>query len=431
LYGIHLFSFMLVSTLKDLKKAEYRRLIDRGKADFEAAIPRVEPILEAVKREGDRALRRSTKKFDGADIRDFRVTEEEFRAVRKEVGPEVKRALKTARKNIAEFHRAQMPKAWSFRKGGATLGQLPRPLERVGCYVPGGRAVYPSTVLMTVVPAKVAGVKEVACVTPPTKEGGANPYTLVAAEIAGTKEVYKLGGAQAIAALAYGTETIPKVEKIVGPGNVFVAAAKWLLKGEVAVDNPAGPSEVLIIADSTAKADFIAHDMAAQAEHDPLAKSVLVTTSRALAGQVEETLEELRFKREETRRSLDANSAILVAKNMAEAVEFSNRYAPEHLQIMTKDPRKVLRGIKSAGSVFLGDYTPVALGDYASGTNHVLPTGGFARVYSGLGTYDFLKFVTYQQFSRKALESLAPTVITLAEAEGLVEHAESVRKRLE
>jgi histidinol dehydrogenase len=422
---------MKFSTLADLSKRQYYYLINRGKADFEAAIPRVEPILEAVKKEGDRALRKFTKRFDGVDIKNFNVSEDEFKEARKAVPPDVKRALRTAKKNITKFHRAQMPKAWSFRKGGATLGQVVRPLRRVGCYVPGGRAVYPSTVLMTVVPAKVAGVKEIACVTPPNEDGSANPYTLVAAEIAGTKEVYKLGGAQAIAALAYGTRTIPKVERIVGPGNVYVAAAKWLLKGEVAVDNPAGPSEVLIIADSTAKARFIAHDMAAQAEHDPMAKSVLVTTSRALAGQVERALARLRFTREETRKSLDANAAILLAKNMAEAVEFSNSYAPEHLQIMTKDPRKVLRGIKSAGSVFLGGYTPVALGDYASGTNHVLPTGGFARIYSGLGTHDFLKFVTYQEFSKKALKDIAPTVITLAKAEGLVEHAESVRKRLE
>jgi len=274
-------------------------------------------------------------------------------------------------------------------------------------------------------------VGHVVCVTPPNSDGFVNDYTLVACLISGAKEVYKVGGAQAIAALAYGTESISSVEKIVGPGNVFVTAAKKLVFGDVAIDNPAGPSEVLIIADETSNPEFIAADMIAQAEHDVNACSVLVTMSQKVADGVKNILEASEFKRVETKKALEENGAIVLVDNIDEAVEFSNNYAPEHLQIVTSDDEGVLKGIRNAGSIFLGSFTPVACGDYASGTNHVLPTMGYAKVYSGLSVYDFLKLISVQSLNKGALEGLSDVIIALAEAEGLVAHADSVRKRVE
>lgn len=422
---------MLLRRLRELKEGERRRLLERSGAEVSRVYPQVEEIVERVRREGDRALRRYTRKFDGVEVEDLRVREEEFARALETADPKVLDALKKAHDNIKAFHRRQMRAGWSYRAKGVRLGQVARPIGRVGCYVPGGRAAYPSTVLMTVTPARVAGVKRIVCTTPPTRDGGANAYTLAACRVAGVREVYKVGGAQAIAALAYGTETVPKVEKIVGPGNVYVTAAKRAVSGAVAIDNPAGPSEVLILADGTADPVHIALDMLAQAEHDPQASSVLVTTSAPLAAKVLERIGKETAARGEARKSLRERGAILIVSRLEEGIAFLNEYAPEHLQIMTRNPRQVLEKVENAGSVFLGRYTPVACGDYASGTNHVLPTGGAARAYSGLGVQDFLKSISFQEASREGLEVLAEIILPLAEVEGLYAHAESVRRRLE
>lgn len=405
----------MLFNLNELSKSEYDKIINRSKAKIKKVTPGVEKIVEDVRKRGDSALREYTKKFDRADISDFRVSNEEFKEARQSVGAEVVEALKNAKKNIEHFHKRQLKGGWSYKKGGAKLGQIVRPLESVGCYVPGGRASYPSTVLMATVPAMVAGVKRIAVTTPPQRDGKVNSAVLTACDIAGVDEVYRVGGAQAIAALAFGTDSIPKVHKIIGPGNVYVTAAKRLVSDEVAIDLPAGPSEVLIIADGSANPKFVALDLAAQAEHDPDACAVLVTTSKELATAV---------------KNKKINGTILVANSMEDAISFSNEYAPEHLQIMTENPGKVLKKIKNAGSVFLGNYTPVACGDYASGTNHILPTGGFARAYSGLGIFDFVKFISVQEFDKTALRRLSRTIIALAEAEGLEAHAKSVKGRI-
>lgn len=411
---------MKLLRLKELTEGERAALVDRS-SSLEEVYPLVRGILEDVRTQGDKALRYYSEKFDSATITDFLVSDEEFRTARK-AKPEVRKALGKAVDNIRAFHERQPRDDWSWEKPGITLGQVSSPIERVGCYIPGGRAAYPSTVLMTVIPAQVAGVREIACVTPPDSKGAANPLVLLACDLLGVREVYKVGGAQGIAALAYGTESIPRVDKIVGPGNVYVTAAKVLVSGRVAIDFPAGPSEVLILADETADPELIALDMLAQAEHDPLARSVLVTTSEELGTKVAENIRDKGIAEEPF--------TVLVTGTLKEAAAFSNTYAPEHLEICTSKPEEVLGKIKNAGSVFLGEYTPIALGDYASGTNHVLPTAGMARVYSGLGIRDFLKTTSYQKFSKKALKELAEVVTTLAELEGLKAHAESVRRRV-
>ena len=407
--------------LRELSREDIAELVDRSE-DLEEVYPVVRDIIEDVKSRGDEALRYYSKKFDDAVITDLRVRDEEFKEAVEDANSQVKKALMKAIENIRAFHVRQSRDAWTWEKPGVTLGQVSRPLGRVGCYIPGGRATYPSTVLMTVIPAQVAGVEEIVCVTPPDNKGMANPIVLLACDILGVREVYKVGGAQGIAALAYGTESIPGVDKIVGPGNVYVTAAKSLVSDRVAIDFPAGPSEVLIIADETANPRYIALDMLAQGEHDPRARCVLITTSQPLA---EEVMRELKAS------SSEEKAVILVTENVEEALDLANQYSPEHLEVLVKKPEALLEGIKNAGSIFLGEYTPVALGDYASGTNHVLPTGGMAKVYSGLSVRDFLKTMSYQKFDRDALKELADVVTTLAELEGLRAHAESVRKRIE
>ncbi|WP_456475002.1 histidinol dehydrogenase [Candidatus Pyrohabitans sp.] len=421
---------MLFSEIVRLTPAQKDRLLRRGRADLSKVEAKVARIIDEVRSQGDAALRELTRRFDGVDVEELRVSEEEIKEARRRVEGKLIEALELAKQNIAEFHQRQLREEWKYARDGITLGQIFRAITSVGCYVPGGRASYPSTVLMCALPAKVAGVRRVVVTTPPMKSGEVNPLTLAACSIAGVDEVYRVGGAQAIAALAYGTESIARVEKIIGPGNVYVTAAKRLVSAEVAIDMPAGPSEVLIIADDSADAYFIALDMLAQAEHDPLASSVLVTTSLELAGRVKEMLEELKPARAEAKQAIEANGAILVARDIDEAVEFANMFAPEHLQIVIRDDESVLRRINSAGSVFLGSYSPVACGDYASGTNHVLPTSGYARAYSGLNIYDFIKVISFQRLSREALERLAEAIVPLARAEGLEMHAKSVEERL-
>ncbi len=408
---------MLLSNLKELPSSDYDKIVNRRRPDMEDVARNVGKIVEDVMTRGDLALREYTQKFDGAEIKDFRVPEDEFKEARNAAKTGVLDALKVAKEHIEEFQRKQLKCEWSYEREGAEIGQVVRPIQSVGCYVPGGKAAYPSTVLMTVIPAIVAGVERIAVMSPPQSDGKVNGTILAACDVIGVTEVYCVGGAQAIAAFAFGTESIPKVDKIVGPGNVYVTAAKKAVSDTVAIDLPAGPSEVLIIADDSANPKFVAIDMLAQAEHDTDACAVLVTTSRDLADAV-------------GKETGDINGAILIADSMANAIDFSNAYAPEHLEIATKEPEKVLEKIKSAGSIFLGNYTPVACGDYASGTNHVLPTGGFARAYSGLSIFDFLKLISVQKFDKEALKKLSNTIITLAEAEGLKAHAESIRRRL-
>jgi len=418
-----------------LEDNNIKELLQRSQIDADSVIGIVTDIVNDVKNAGDEKIRQYTEKFDGVYLKDFLISQEELKESVKRIDKDLIHSLKKASSNIRKFHQAQLPHDWSMEvDNGVTAGQIIRPLERVGCYIPGGRAVYPSSILMTVIPAKVAGVNEIICCTPPGPDGKVEDIVLATAYLAGAHKVYRVGGAQAIAAMAYGTETIPAVDKIVGPGNIFVTAAKKMVYGQVDIDFPAGPSEVLIIADATGNPDYIALDLMAQAEHDPQAASVLVTTSPKLASAVNEKItEELpTMKRKEIiSDSLEENGSIIVVSTMDEAVSFSNEYAPEHLIIMTHDPEERVKGIKNAGSIFLGDLTPVAAGDYGSGTNHVLPTSFCARMYSGLSTESFLKKPTVQRLSREGLNSLKDVVIPLAEYEGLYAHAESFKRRLD
>jgi histidinol dehydrogenase len=417
---------MLTRPISHLSEQETARLLNRstGLSDVMAS---VNPILEDVRKNGDAALRKYTLQFDRANIKDIEVSHKEIHEALFSLDKNLISHLKKAALNIRAFHEAQVQKDWMREFApGIRLGQRITPLETVGAYVPGGRASYPSTALMTVIPAKVAGVREVIICTPPQPDGMVNPLTLAAAHIAGADRIFRVGGVQAIAAMAYGTETIPKVDKIVGPGNVYVTAAKMACG--TAIDFPAGPSEVLIIADGSARADFIASDMIAQAEHDPNAVSILVTSSEELAKKVELEIE-LQMKNEARldiiKKSLE-NAAILTG-SLDECIGFSNKFAPEHLEIMTE--QDILDKIKHAGSIFIGPYAPVSVGDYASGTNHVLPTAGYARTLSGLNTDHFVTKSSVQIVEKKGLEGIGETVIGLAEAEGLSAHANAVKIR--
>lgn len=411
------------------------KFLQRSQLDSSSIVDTVENIVNNVRDNGDEALRHYTEKFDKVDLKNFLIEEEDLKRSTQKIDPELLASLKKAASNIEKFHQAQLPTEWSMEVDeGINAGQIVRPLERVGCYIPGGRAIYPSSILMTVIPAKVAGVEEIICCTPPGPDGTVQDMVLAAAYLAGADKVYRVGGAQAIAAMAYGTETIPAVNKIVGPGNIFVTAAKKMVYGQVDIDFPAGPSEVLIIADESGNPEYIALDLLAQAEHDPQAASVLVTTSSELAtivkNKVEENLPHMKRKKI-IAESLEKNGKIIVVPTMDEAIRFSNEYAPEHLIIATREPEEVVKDIKNAGSIFLGNLTPVAAGDYGSGTNHVLPTSFCAKMYSGLSTESFLKKPTVQKLSEKGLNNLKDVVIPLAEYEGLYAHAESFKKRLE
>jgi len=412
---------------------ETKNSIKRSQIDIDNVMGTVNTITRDVKANGDKSVKYYTEKFDNVKLDNFRVSREQIENSYNNVDKKIIKSLKKAAQNIKKFHQSQIPDEWDMEVDkGIIAGQIIRPLEIVGCYIPGGRAIYPSTILMTIIPAKIAGVKKVICCTPPTPDGTVDDMVLVAADIAGSDDIYSVGGAQAVAAMAYGTSSIPKVDKIVGPGNIFVTAAKKLVYGDVDIDFPAGPSEVLIIADETGNADYIALDMLAQSEHDPNSASVLVTTSEDLALKVNEkiSIEIQNMERKEIiEEALEKYGKIVVAKSMQEAVKFANEYAPEHLIIMTKNPEDILKDIKNAGSIFLGELTPVAAGDYGSGTNHVLPTAGCARMYSGLSTESFLKKPTVQKLSREGLENLKDVVITLSESEGLYAHAESFRIR--
>lgn len=417
---------MLIKPISQLSEIEKERLLQRKTALQDVLAP-VTSILNDVREKGDAALRKYTQQFDKATIDEIEVSHKEIHEAVFSVDKNHLKYLKNASLNIRSFHEAQLQKDWMKEFApGIKMGQRMIPLGTAGAYVPGGRASYPSTALMTVIPAKVAGVKKVIICTPPKPDGNVNPLTLAAAHIAGADHVFRVGGVQAIAAMAYGTETIPKVDKIVGPGNVYVTAAK--MQCGAAIDFPAGPSEVLIIADGSARADFIASDMIAQAEHDPNAVSILVTPSRELiknVGQEIETQLKSAARNEIIVKSLE-NAAMLTG-SLDECIDFSNKFAPEHLEIMTGED--ILDRIKHAGSIFIGSHAPVSAGDYASGTDHVLPTAGYARVVSGLNTDHFTTKSSVQIIDKKGLESISETIIGLAEAEGLPAHADAVRIR--
>lgn len=405
----------------------------RSQFSYDDINEKVKTILEDVKQNGDNAIKKYAKMFDNAEIETLEVSKEEIEEAYNRVDEKFKETLKLAYHNIEKFHKKQLRNSFiTNEEDGIVMGQIINPIEKVGVYIPGGTAVYPSTVLMNVIPAKVAGVSEIILVSPPNKEGKINDNILAAAKIAGVNRVFKTGGAQAIGALSYGTESIPKVYKIVGPGNIYVAMAKRLVYGEVSIDMVAGPSEVLIIADETANTIHIASDMLAQAEHDKLASSILITTSKDIA---EKTKEELYKQLEKLSRkdialeSIENNGRIIITETIDEAIYISNEIAPEHLEISIKEPFSVLSKIKNAGSIFLGDYTPEALGDYLSGANHVIPTSGTAKFASPLSVDDFIKksYITY--YTKDALEKVKDNVINFAEHESLEAHANSVRVR--
>lgn len=398
---------------------------------------RVNAILEEVKEKGDEALFSFTERFDGAKISkdSIRVTKEEIEEAYQMADPELLTVIRKALVNIKSFHEKQKRNSWfDSQPDGTLLGQKITPLQSVGVYVPGGKAVYPSSVLMNIVPAKVAGVERIIMTTPPGKNGKISVNTLVAAHEAGVDEIYKVGGAQAIGALAYGTESIPKVDKIVGPGNIYVALAKKAVYGFVSIDSIAGPSEILVLADETANPRFVAADLLSQAEHDEMASAILVTTSRTLAeqvaGEVDIFLSKL-SRREILLKSLENYGWILVADTMDEAIETANAIASEHLEIVTKDPFQVMTKIRNAGAIFIGEYASEPLGDYFAGPNHVLPTNGTAKFFSPLGVDDFIKKSSLVYYSKEALKEVHEDIIRFAKAEGLTAHANSIAVRFE
>lgn len=391
-------------------------------------------IVGEVRAEGDAAVKRYTKLIDGADLADgLWATEAEFAAAEADCDPAVVSSLQKAADNIRRYHEEQKPKSWlTQRAHGSMLGQLCLPLERVGVYVPGGTAAYPSSVLMNAIPAAVAGVQEIVMAAPPGKDGRLNSYVLAAARIAGVRKVLKVGGAQAIAALAFGTESVPRVDKITGPGNLFVTLAKKAVYGHCDIDMLAGPSEILIVADKTADPVYLAADMLSQAEHDPLASSIVVTDSPELAQRVlEEAEAQLAAlpRREIAAAALERNGYIIVTRSLEEAMALANASAPEHLEIVTAQPFVLLPAVRHAGAVFLGPHSPEPLGDYFAGPNHVLPTGGTARFYSVLNVETFMKRTSVTFYTKAALAEVAEDVVRLAETEGLTAHASAIRKR--
>ena len=414
---------------------QFRRIEQRAEAVPAGVLETVRTIIDAVRQRGDAALFELTARFDRLELnaQSLEVTVAEIDAACAAVDEKSLQALQLAADRIARYHGKQKQETWlSTDESDILLGQMVRPLDRVGIYVPGGKAAYPSSVLMTAVPAKVAGVGEVIMVVP-MPGGEVNPHVLAAARIAGVDRIFKVGGAQAVAALAYGTETIPRVDKITGPGNIYVATAKQLVFGRVDIDMIAGPSEILIINDGSGNAAHIAADLLSQAEHDELASAVLVTSCEEMAQAVQKEVEKqlAQLSREAiARKSIDDFSAVIVAKSLAEAIEFSNRIAPEHLELAVDNPFAILSGIRHAGAIFMGHHTPEAAGDYLAGPNHTLPTGGTARFFSPLSLDDFVKKSSLLSFSEAGLQRLGEDIVHIAELEGLEAHAKSVAIRL-
>ncbi|HIY01787.1 MAG TPA: histidinol dehydrogenase [Candidatus Blautia faecipullorum] len=426
-----------VRLTKDSTKDILENLLKRSPNNYGKYEAAVDEILKKVRAEGDKALFAYTREFDKAEItaETVRVTEEEIKEAYEAVDPSLVEVIRRALVNIRSFHEKQKQNSWfSSTEEGTMLGQKVTPLKRVGVYVPGGKAVYPSSVLMNIVPAKVAGVDEIIMTTPPGKDGKVCPTTLVAAREAGADVIYKAGGAQAVAALAYGTESIPKADKIVGPGNIFVALAKKAVYGYVSIDSIAGPSEILVLADETANPRYVAADLLSQAEHDELASAILITTSAELAEKVSREVDgfaEKLSRREIIEKSLDNFGYILIAENMDEAVEAANEIASEHMEIVTGNPFEVMMKVRNAGAIFIGPYSSEPLGDYFAGPNHVLPTNGTAKFFSPLSVDDFVKKSSIVYYSREALEKIHCDIEKFAAAEQLTAHANSIAVRFE
>lgn len=427
----------MVTLTKQTTKDILENLLKRSPGQYGSYEAAVKEILEKVREEGDRALFAYTKKFDRAEIteQNVQVTEEEIREAYEAVDPDLVDVIRKSLVNIRSYHEKQKQNSWfTSSEDGTMLGQKVTPLEKVGVYVPGGKAVYPSSVLMNIVPAKVAGVDRIIMTTPPGPDGKVNPSTLVAAKEAGADEIYKAGGAQAIGALAYGTQSIPKVDKIVGPGNIFVALAKKAVYGHVSIDSIAGPSEILVLADDSANPRFVAADLLSQAEHDELASAILITTSRELAEKVSCEVDEFvkRLSRKEIiQKSLDQFGYILLAETMDQAVEAANAIASEHMEIVTRNPFEVMMKVRNAGAIFIGEYSSEPLGDYFAGPNHVLPTNGTAKFFSPLSVDDFIKKSSIVYYSRKALKKIHKDVEQFAASEQLTAHANSIAVRFE
>lgn len=427
----------IVQLNEETRKNILEDLLKRDPNNYTAYESTVQEIVEDVRKNRDQALFAYTKKFDGADLdsSNIRVTEAEIQEAMSQVDPELLTVMKRAMKNIREYHEKQKQYSWfDSRPDGTLLGQKVTPLSSVGVYVPGGKAAYPSSVLMNIIPAEVAGVPRIVMVTPPDKNGKVNPVTLIAAHLAGATEVYKAGGAQAVAALAFGTESILRVNKIVGPGNIFVALAKKAVYGHVSIDSIAGPSEILVLADETANPRYVAADLLSQAEHDELASAILVTTSMELAEEVSRQIEvflQTLSRRDILEKSLENYGYILVADSMEDAISTANEIASEHLEIVTRNPFEVMTKIQNAGAIFMGEYSSEPLGDYFAGPNHVLPTNGTAKFFSPLGVDDYIKKSSIIYYSREALEPIHKDIETFAEAEHLTAHANSIRVRFE
>ncbi len=428
---------MRILSFMEFKNEELDRFLNRGKADLSSIVQVVRTIVDDVKEEGDKALLRYTKKFDNVCLTasKIRISANEIRDAYRKLDYKQVSALRKAAENIKAFHKKQLREKWTMQIAeGETVGQVTRPLASVGVYAPGGKANYPSSVLMCVVPAKIAGVEKIIVCSPPGKNGDVDPTLLVAADIAGVSDFYRVGGAQAIAAMAYGTSEIQSVDKIVGPGNIYVTAAKLEVNKDVAIDIPAGPSEILIIADQTANPVYIAADLLAQAEHDSQAWAILITTSETLASAVkDEVIHQMNLlsRLDVIKSSLKKRGLIITVRSIEEATELVNLMAPEHLQIQTVAPEEVFRNIRNAGAIFLGGYSPVSFGDYSSGLNHVLPTAGYAKIYSGLSSLDFVKTMNFMHCNKEGYRNLKETTITLAEMEGFSAHAKAVSIREE
>ncbi len=426
----------IVKLTAETKQNLLEDLLKRSPNSYGEFADKVQAILDDVSVRKDEAVFEYTARFDGVEINkdNILVTEEEIEEAYTKIDPKLLDVIRKAKVNIETYHGKQRQNSWFDSQDGIILGQKVTPLEKVGVYVPGGKAVYPSSVLMNVMPAKVAGVDQIIMTTPPGKDGKVYPVTLVAAKEAGVDKIYKVGGAQAIAALAYGTQSIPKVDKIVGPGNIYVALAKKAVYGHVSIDSIAGPSEILVLADETANPRFVAADLLSQAEHDEMASAILVTTSQELAEKV--SVEVDKFVAELSRteimqKSLDNYGYILLADTMDDAIEAANEIASEHLEIVTKDPFTVMTKIRNGGAIFIGEYSSEPLGDYFAGPNHVLPTNGTAKFFSALSVDDFIKKSSIISYSREALEPIHKDIIQFAESEQLTAHANSIRVRFE
>lgn len=426
----------ILKLTEDTRKDILQNLLKRSPNNYGEFEGRVNAIIEEVRNNRDQAVFNYTKQFDGADINagNILVTEEEIAEAYEQVDTTLLAVIRKSLVNIKKYHEKQVQNSWFTTEDGIILGQKVTALATVGVYVPGGKAVYPSSVLMNVLPAKVAGVDRIVMCTPPGKDGKVYPSTLVAAKEAGVDEIYKVGGAQAIAAMAFGTESVPKVDKIVGPGNIYVALAKKAVFGYVSIDSIAGPSEILVLADETANPRYVAADLLSQAEHDEMASAILITTSPKLAEEVSAEIDQFVVelsRKEIIQKSLDNYGYILVADNMEEAIDTVNAIASEHMEIVTADPFHVMTKIRNAGAIFIGEYSSEPLGDYFAGPNHVLPTNGTAKFFSALSVDDFIKKSSIISYSREALEKVHKDIEQFAECEKLTAHANSIRVRFE